>query len=98
MLNLRNLTLYPSVAARRQRVAAAAGDPAACGRPDRDAALLHGAGRRGAGGARAAASVSTRDFFNVSGLATPDDTTIYEDCQHGFGAMAIDYHQGYAPR
>jgi len=24
------------------------------------------------------------DFFNVSGLATPDDTVIYEDCQRGF--------------
>ena len=25
------------------------------------------------------------DFFNVSGLATPDDVVIYEDCQKGFG-------------
>lgn len=24
------------------------------------------------------------DFFNVSGLATPDDVVIYEDCQRGF--------------
>lgn len=27
------------------------------------------------------------DFFNVSGLATPDDTVIYEDCQKGFQAQ-----------
>lgn len=26
------------------------------------------------------------DFFNVSGMATPDDVVIYEDCQRGFSS------------
>ena len=36
------------------------------------------------------------DFFNVSGLATPDDTTCYEDCQTGYRAHSINWQQGYA--
>lgn len=35
------------------------------------------------------------EFFNPSGLATPDDTTIFEDCQAGQQAEAVDWHQGY---
>ncbi len=35
------------------------------------------------------------DFFNPSGLATPDDTVVYEDCQAGFGAEGFSYLQGY---
>jgi benzoate/toluate 1,2-dioxygenase alpha subunit len=34
------------------------------------------------------------DFFNVSGFATPDDTTLYEDGQAGFAAP-ITWLQGY---
>ena len=49
-----------------------------------------------AASARARRIRQHEDFFNVSGLATPDDTTIYEACQFGFAAGAIDYHQGYA--
>lgn len=36
------------------------------------------------------------DFFNSTGLATPDDTTCYEDCQVGYGAHSITWQQGYA--
>ncbi len=36
------------------------------------------------------------DFFNSSGLATPDDTTCYEDCQTGYGATQVEWTQGYA--
>lgn len=36
------------------------------------------------------------DFFNSSGLATPDDTTCYEDCQTGYKAHAVQWTQGYA--
>lgn len=36
------------------------------------------------------------DFFNPTGLATPDDTIVYEDCQRGMGAKGFDYLQGYA--
>ncbi|MEJ7930079.1 aromatic ring-hydroxylating dioxygenase subunit alpha [Ramlibacter sp. AN1015] len=36
------------------------------------------------------------DFFNPSGLATPDDTVTYEDCQRGFASGDIEWQQGYA--
>ena len=35
------------------------------------------------------------DFFNVSGFATPDDTTVYEDCQIGFASGRGGWMQGY---
>jgi phenylpropionate dioxygenase-like ring-hydroxylating dioxygenase large terminal subunit len=36
------------------------------------------------------------DFFNPSGMATPDDTTLYEDCQAGHRAPIGEWLQGYA--
>jgi len=36
------------------------------------------------------------DFFNPSGLATPDDTVTFEDCQRGFESGEIEWQQGYA--
>jgi len=36
------------------------------------------------------------DFFNPTGLATPDDTVVYEDCQEGFRAEGLEFLQGYA--
>lgn len=36
------------------------------------------------------------DFFNVSGLATPDDTVLYEDAQAGLAARRIGRLQGYS--
>ena len=36
------------------------------------------------------------DFFNPAGLATPDDTAVYEECQRGFGATEAPWLQGYA--
>ena len=35
------------------------------------------------------------DFFNVTGLATPDDTAMYESAQLGFGAQQMEWLQGY---
>ena len=35
------------------------------------------------------------DFFNVTGLATPDDTTLYEDAQAGFAARRGTWLQGH---
>jgi hypothetical protein len=35
------------------------------------------------------------DFFNASGLATPDDTAMYERCQAGFGASTAGSLIGY---
>lgn len=36
------------------------------------------------------------EFFNPSGLATPDDIANYEDCQRGFAASPIEWQQGQA--
>jgi benzoate/toluate 1,2-dioxygenase subunit alpha len=33
------------------------------------------------------------DFFNVSGMATPDDTACYEDCQSGLDSQPDDWLQ-----
>lgn len=35
------------------------------------------------------------DFFNPSGLATPDDNVIYEHCQSGMAAAAAGWTAGY---
>jgi benzoate/toluate 1,2-dioxygenase alpha subunit/2,4,5-trichlorophenoxyacetic acid oxygenase 1 len=36
------------------------------------------------------------EFFNPTGLATPDDIANYEDCQRGFASRAIRWQQGTA--
>jgi hypothetical protein len=35
------------------------------------------------------------EFFNPSGLATPDDTTLFEDCHAAQKSEWIDWQQGY---
>lgn len=35
------------------------------------------------------------EFFNPSGLATPDDVANYEDCQRGFAARQVRWQQGH---
>ena len=35
------------------------------------------------------------DFFNPSGLATPDDTAIFEECHAGQKSEWVDWQQGY---
>ena len=50
------------------------------------------------GESRAARALRIRqyeEFYNPSGLATPDDTTIFEDCQSGAATKAVDWHLGY---
>jgi benzoate/toluate 1,2-dioxygenase alpha subunit len=36
------------------------------------------------------------DFFNPSGMATPDDTVCYENCQAGYTSRLDPWLQGYA--
>lgn len=36
------------------------------------------------------------DFFNPSGLATPDDAVVYEACQEGYGSETSPWLQGYS--
>lgn len=95
MLNLRNITLYPSVQlADSESLLLRVIRPLAVDRTEMRLYCMGPVGEEPA--ARARRIRQHEDFFNVSGLATPDDTTVYEDCQHGFLAHAIDYHQGYA--
>ena len=35
------------------------------------------------------------DFFNATGMATPDDLTEFEACQDGFQARYVAWQQGY---
>jgi len=44
---------------------------------------------------RAARIREYEDFFNPSGLATPDDNVIYEQCQTGMAAAAAGWTAGY---
>lgn len=36
------------------------------------------------------------DFFNVSGMATPDDSVVYEACQAGYAAAPMAWLQGHS--
>ncbi len=35
------------------------------------------------------------DFFNASGVGTPDDLAAFEACQRGYGARQVRWQQGY---
>ena len=94
---MRNLTIFPNLqiaenASSQLRVIR----PIARG-PDRDAHLVHRAQGRERGGARASASANMRTSSIPSGMATPDDTVSYENCQRGFASRVEPWLQGYAP-
>jgi phenylpropionate dioxygenase-like ring-hydroxylating dioxygenase large terminal subunit len=94
MLATRNLTLYPNV-----QIAENASLQVRVIRPlavDRTEMRIYCLGPVGeAPAARAHRIRQYEDFFNSTGLATPDDTICYQDCQTGFGARDIDWQQGY---
>ncbi|MFM9882931.1 MAG: aromatic ring-hydroxylating oxygenase subunit alpha [Burkholderiales bacterium] len=95
MLYSRNLTLYPNVqiaenASLQMRVIR----PLAVDKTEMRIYCLAPVGEPD--DARAFRIRQYEDFFNVSGLATPDDTTCYEDCQSGYRAHSINWQQGYA--
>lgn len=46
-------------------------------------------------GQRASRIRQYEDFFNASGMATPDDLDVFERCQKGFNANRIKWQQGY---
>ena len=90
----RNLTIYPNVqfaenASLQMRVI----------RPlsvDKTEMTIYCLGAKGE--SDAAREIRVRqyeDFFNTSGMATPDDTIAYEDCQVGFKASVLTQMQGY---
>ena len=35
------------------------------------------------------------DFFNATGMATPDDLMVFELCQEGYEARSVEWQQGY---
>jgi benzoate/toluate 1,2-dioxygenase subunit alpha len=95
MLYTRNLSIFPNVqfaenAALQMRV----WRPLAPGSTEMTTYCLAPKGEDRA--ARAVRIRQYEEFFNPSGLATPDDAAAYEDCQAGNVTPAIDYHQGYA--
>jgi hypothetical protein len=95
MLATRNLTIYPNVqfaenASLQMRVI----------RPlsvDKTEMTIYCLGAKGeSDAAREIRIRQYEDFFNTSGLATPDDTIAYEDCQFGFQARSLEWLQGTA--
>ncbi len=96
MLYTRNLTVFPNVqfaenASLQMRIWRPIG-------PDKTEMTTYCLGPKGEDkAARATRIRQYEEFFNPSGLATPDDTTAYEDCQSGNRTPdAFDWHQGYA--
>ena len=94
MFRLRNLTLFPSLQIadstslliRRIRPLAV----------DRTEITLHSLAPIGEeAGARETRIRQHEDFFNASGLATPDDTVCYEACQEGYRVTGLRWQQGY---
>lgn len=95
MLYTRNLSIFPNVqfaenAALQMRV----WRPLGANRTEMTTYCLAPKGEDRA--ARAIRIRQYEEFFNPSGLATPDDATAYEDCQAGNATAGIGYHQGYA--
>ena len=95
MLATRNLTIYPNVqfaenASLQMRVI----------RPlsvDKTEMTIYCIGARGeSDAAREIRIRQYEDFFNTSGMATPDDTIAYEDCQVGHQARVLEWMQGTA--
>ena len=94
MLYVRNITVFPNVqfaenASLQMRVIR----PLAPGLTEMTGYCLAARGEDAA--ARTRRIRQYEEFFNPSGLATPDDTTAYEDCQAGMQAGLVDWHQGY---
>ncbi len=94
MLAVRNVTIFPNVqfaenASLQMRVIR----PLGPGRTEMTGYCLAAKGEPRE--ARLRRIRQYEEFFNPSGLATPDDTTAYEDCQAGMQAGQVDWHQGY---
>ena len=94
MLRTRNLTVFPNV-----QFAENASLQCRIIRPlsvDRTEMTIFCVGPKGESGkARSVRLRQYEDFFNSSGMATPDDSIAYEDCQAGVTAPTTDWQQGY---
>lgn len=94
MFNTRNLTIFPNLqlaenAASQLRIIR----PLAVDRTEMTTYCIGPVGESAS--ARRQRIRQYEDFFNPSGLATPDDTVTYEDCQQGFQADQPHWLQGY---
>jgi benzoate/toluate 1,2-dioxygenase alpha subunit len=95
MFNMRNLTIFPNLqvaenASSQLRVIR----PIAPGLTEMRTWCIAPKGESVA--ARRQRIRQYEDFFNPTGMATPDDTISYENCQIGYAAMAEPWLQGYA--
>jgi len=95
MLRLRNLTLYPNV-----QLAENVASQLRIIRPisvDRTEMLTYCLAPVGEAPERRALRIRQyEEFFNPSGLATPDDASAYEACQSGHRAVSGGWLQGYS--
>ena len=95
MLYTRNLTIFPNVQfAENASLQVRVIRPLAVDRTEMTIHCLAPVGESDA--ARERRIRQYEDFFNATGLATPDDTTSYEDCQTGFMARNVEWQQGHA--
>jgi benzoate/toluate 1,2-dioxygenase subunit alpha len=95
MFNMRNLTIFPNLqiaenASSQLRVIR----PIAPGRTEMRTWCIAPKGESAA--ARRQRIRQYEDFFNPSGMATPDDTVSYENCQRGFAAKVEPWLQGHS--
>ena len=95
MFNMRNLTIFPNLqiaenASSQLRVIR----PIAVDRTEMRTWCIAPKGESAA--ARRLRIRQYEDFFNPSGMATPDDTVSYENCQRGFAGRVEPWLQGYA--
>lgn len=95
MFNMRNLTIFPNLqiaenASSQLRVIR----PLAAGRTEMRTWCIAPKGESAA--ARTRRIRQYEDFFNPTGMATPDDTVSYENCQRGFASRVEPWLQGYA--
>ena len=95
MFQMRNLTIFPNLqvaenASSQLRVIR----PLAAGRTEMRTWCLAPKGESAE--ARRQRIRQYEDFFNPSGMATPDDITSYENCQRGFASRVEPWLQGHA--
>lgn len=95
MFHMRNLTLFPNLqiaenASSQLRVIR----PLSAGRTQMRTWCIAPIGESAA--ARRQRIRQYEDFFNPSGMATPDDTVSYENCQRGFASRVEPWLQGYS--
>ncbi|WP_337179925.1 tripartite tricarboxylate transporter substrate-binding protein [Hydrogenophaga borbori] len=94
MLRVRNLVIYPNLqivenASLQMRVLR----PLAVDRTEVTSYCL--APRNEPAQAREKRIRQYEEFYNPSGMATPDDVAVYEACQRGHGARGLSDQQGY---